>query len=345
MRRVFLLSSATGPNDTATILAGGLPTDRFQTAIGYVPQDRYLDPRGWTEFRRTLSDFSADVVHAFGHTAVRTAVVAAHHTLYRRPAVVASAVALPTNGTFRWLSKLAVRMADRVTDETEAGADRFRKLGVAAERLVVIPPGVHSPTTILDPVQFRREHDIPDDGRLIVAAGSYDSAEGMKSAVWAFDVAKYAHTDLYLILVGDGPERRRVERFARGIAPDDYRVRFVESPDNLPAVFGLADVAWVMYARGGAQTALAAMSAGVPVVASASPDLASVIDDGVTGRLAPLTDRVLFAKLTHELLGAPAEGKKRADAGRAAAAEFTPGRLIERFAALYDDLHRSGETG
>lgn len=341
-RRVFLLTSDAGPSGAARLvaaLAEGLPRDRFVVSVCDLPTERRIDPRRWLELRRTLTAFDPDVLHAVGPAAVRLAGLL-KRTGGRRPAMVATSADRAEAGLARWLIWFPLRSADRVTARTSAEADRYRALGVRDDQLTVIPPGVSPPSGALDPCRFRRDLDIPDDGRLVIAAGRFDAEAGLRSAVWAFDVAKYAHPDLYLVLVGDGQDRRRVERFARGLGYDDYRVRFAGSRDDLPAVFALAEVVWVTHERGGVQTALEALAAGVPVVAVNTPDLAATVEDGVSARLVPPADRVRLAAVTHELLGSPAEARRLADAGRTRAAEFPPGRLLERFAALYDDLTR-----
>jgi glycosyltransferase involved in cell wall biosynthesis len=341
MRHILILNSGVGPSDPhriTTTLADGLPRDRFRVTVESVPAGRRFDPRSWSEFRRTVASADPNVLHAIGPGAVRAAAVLRRLSRGKRPAVIATAINMVEPGVAGWLTRLALRSADRVTVRTPAEADRFRALGVTPERLVVIPPAVLPIAEPLDPVRFRRELDIPETGRLVVAAGQFDGPVGLKSAAWAFDIVKYAHPDLYLVVVGDGPDRRGVERFSRGLGQDDYRVRFAGVRADLPAVFGLADVAWVLYEWGGVQTALEALIAGVPVVAVHTPDLAAIVETGVSGRLVPPADRVRLAALTHDLLTAPADARKLADAGRVRAAEFTPGRLLERFAALYDDL-------
>lgn len=364
MRRVFLFSSDPGPSGPAALvgrLAAGLPRDRFEVRVGVVGGAGKLlgdasrspdgagpvlirwrwpvDPRGWAELRRTVTAFEPDILHAVGPGAVRLAGLLLRSSRTRRPVLVASGADRPVAGAVRWLTRYGLRSAARVTARTPAEAGRYKALGVPAERITVIPPGVSPPLFAPDADQVRKSLGIPDGGRLVVAAGRFDAAAGLKSAVWAFDVVKYAHPDLYLVLAGDGPERPRLERFARGLAADDFRVRFAGERAELPALLKSAEVAWVTHERGGVQTALEAMAGGVPVVAARTPDLLSVIEDGVTGRLVPPSDRVRLAAITHELLGSPEEARRLGAAGRdRVAAEFPPGRLIERFAALYDDL-------
>ena len=251
--------------------------------------------------------------------------------------MVASGADRPGNGARGWLARRGLSAAARVTARTPAEADRYKALGVS--RVVVIPPGVGPAAPPADPAALRAELGVPPAARLVVAAGRFDAAAGLRTAVWAFDVLKYVGQDVFLLLVGDGPERGREERFARAVGFDDYRVRFAGSRADVPAVLALAAVVWLTHDRGGVQTALEAMAAGVPVVGVDTPDLGSVVADGVSGRLAPAGDRVRLAAVTQELLDRPADARRLGDAGRdRAGREFPAGRMVERYAAVYDDL-------
>jgi glycosyltransferase involved in cell wall biosynthesis len=188
-----------------------------------------------------------------------------------------------------------------------------------------VPPARPLP----DPAEFRRAHDIPADARLVIAAGE------LRAAVWAFEVLKYPTPDLYLVLAGNGPERGPAERFARALGFDDYRVRFTA---DVPAALGLADVAWVTSPRGGVTSALEAMAAGRPVVAAHTPELAEVVEDGVTGRLAPPADPVRLAAVTAELLGDPDQARRLGAAGRERAGQFPVAAASDRWSRLYERL-------
>jgi glycosyltransferase involved in cell wall biosynthesis len=321
MPRVFYLMSerdTTGPRVA-------LPGDRFAVERGCAAD-------GFHKLRAALTRFAPDVLHAVGPAAARLA------RLLARPAkVVASDVA-----EAGWFTRRALRSADRVIAATHAEAARYHAFGVPRERTIIIPPGVEAAPAPPDAVAFRRAWNIPDTGRLIIAAGRFDASAGLRSAVWAFDVLKYVVPDLYLVLVGDGPEREPLERFARSLGFDDYRVRFTGWRDDLPALFGLAEVAWVTHERGGVSVALQALAAGRPVVAARTPELAEVIADGVTGRLVAPTDRVGRAAVTRELLSDPAPARRLGDAGRERAVKQYPAAATaERFAELYEELASS----
>jgi glycosyltransferase involved in cell wall biosynthesis len=351
----------TGPGWLPAVLAPAL-RDRFRVAVGSLspvkgplvdplaaadtppaglPVRHALDWNGLARVRKWVTAFGPHVLHAVGPKAARVAWLLTRPRVgvTPRPSVVVTAADRPGDGLAGWLTRRAIRSADGVTAATHAEAERYRRHGARPERVVVVPPGVPPAPASPDPVAFRRSLGVPDAGRLVLAAGRFDAADGLRSAVWAFDVVKYAAPDLYLVLIGDGPERDRLERFGKALGFDDYRVRFAGDRPDFPALAALAEVVWVTHERGGTAVALAGMAAGRPVVGVRTPDLAEVVEDGATGRLVAAGDRVQLAAVTNELLERPDLARSLGEAGRArAAAGFSAAGMVDRFVRLYDGL-------
>jgi glycosyltransferase involved in cell wall biosynthesis len=366
MTRVFHLASDLGPNAAAkqlSLVVPALPADRFAQAVGVLgsgqpfggpvaaagidlvrlPLRHAIDANGLLAVARTVRTFRPDVVHAWGPLAARASALLSLPRVGLTPAppVVVSGCTGAEPGSAGWFTRRVLKRAAAVTATSVAEADRVRTAaGVVATR---IPPAVGPTPTPPDRSAFRQSLAIPEDARIVMAAGRFEIASGMKTAAWAFDVLKYTAPDLFLVLVGDGPDRERVARFSRAIGFDDNRVRFAGSRPDAAALVGLADVAWVTHARGGVNFALEAMAAGVVVIALHNPDLAEVIRDGATGRLVPAGDRVRLAAVTDDLLGDPSARERLRAAGRAEAeTRFAVGPVVERFAAVYHDVTKAG---
>lgn len=362
MTRVLFLVPDLGASDAAAVvslLAARLPADRFTSVVGlltptaglpcgdWVTMPLHLrgpfDALGWWRRWNTLRTCTPDVIHAFGLDAVRTAQLAVlpGRGSRVRPKRVASFTGPISDGMDRWFTRLTLRAADRVVVSSQPESDRMAAIGVPADRVTVVPPGVATPLPAPDPIAFRRSLDIPDTARLVMAAGGFDAAAGLRTAVWAFDVVKYVAPDLYLVLIGDGPDRNRVERFGQAIGFDDYRIRFAGVRPDLSAVLRLAEIVWVTHDRGGVRIALDAMAAGRPVVAASTPDLAAVITDGVTGRLVGPRDRVRLAAVSHELLEHPdVAARLGATAQDRVVERFPVEGMVTRYAQVYDELSR-----
>lgn len=335
-------------------LAAGLSSDRFRVEVGVLgPVDtavaeplreagvtvlalglrRGIDLRGLRRLRRVVAAANPDVLHAWGAAAVRAA------RLVPGPRLVASA-AEPEAGPLGWLTGRLLRRADRVAAATRAEGDRLHRLGVRSDRLTLIPPGVFPAPRPPDRAAFLRELGLRPTARLVMTAGPLPPGGGeLKAAVWAFDILRYDFSDLHLLVFGAGPGRGDLEAFGRALAFDDLRVRVVVPPPNLPAVLGLAEVVWVLRDRGGAVPAAAAMAAGRPVVGWDTPDLAEVVEDGVTGRLADRREKAQVAARTYGLLADPAAADILGAAGRTRAVERNAAaRVVEQYARVYGEL-------
>lgn len=362
---LFFLASDLGPTGATrqlSLLAPALPRDRFRVEVGVfgpgtgpvaealtragipvhpIPLRHLFDVSGIRSLRRVVAAANPAVIHAWGPAAVRLSrlVTSARPEGGTTPRLVVSGAAHAPGGFTGWLTARALRRADRIVPGTRAEGERYRRLGVRAERLTRISPGVAVPDSAPDPTALRHEFGLPPSARIVLAAGRLDPAAGLKNAVWAFDVLKYESPDLHLVVCGDGPDRDRLDTFGKALAFDDYRVRFVGSRADLPRLFPLAEAVWVTHERGGVNLALEAMAAGRPVVGWQTPELGEVVAEGETGFLVPVGDRIQLSAKTRALLEDPASAARVGAAGRARAAEkFGVSRMAEQFARLYGEI-------
>ena len=97
---------------------------------------------------------------------------------------------------------------------------------------------------------------------------------------------------LELLVLGDGPERARLERQARALGLSD-RVRFLGAGtrDDVIRLFRGADVALLTSAwENLPHTLLEALAVGTPVIATAVGGIPEVVRDGENGLLVPAGD-------------------------------------------------------
>ncbi|MFN7956502.1 MAG: glycosyltransferase family 4 protein [bacterium] len=125
------------------------------------------------------------------------------------------------------------------------------------------------------------------------------------------------HPDAVGVVVGEGPERARLEAAARALGIES-RVRFAGFvPDGeLSAWYRLASVyLHTAHDESFGLTVLEAGSLGVPVVAVREGGVLETIEDGVTGVLAPAAAEAL-ADAVHGLLAEPARAAALGDTAR-----------------------------
>jgi N-acetyl-alpha-D-glucosaminyl L-malate synthase BshA len=148
-----------------------------------------------------------------------------------------------------------------------------------------------------------------------------------------------------LVLIGDGPERERALDHARqiGIMGRTYFLGKQAAIENYFAVSDLL-VFPSEYESFGV-TALEAMSAGTPVVATQGSGLGEVMVDGVTGHLCPVGDVEAFTAAALDILKNPEKAKAMSQAGRERAeANFTPCRVVCQYLGIYRQVINEGIT-
>lgn len=148
---------------------------------------------------------------------------------------------------------------------------------------------------------FRDSLGIPVGARIAVAINPFVPATGLKDAIWSTDLIKCVRDDFHLLILGSGPQRWRLDRFANQTKTND-RIHFVKDI-SAAELLGHADLLWqTSRIDTDPSIVLLAMSLGVPVVGT---DLAShrqLVVEGETGYLITPGGRADLARRTQLIL-------------------------------------------
>jgi glycosyltransferase involved in cell wall biosynthesis len=246
----------------------------------------------------------------------------------------------PAGNSLNRLDAWLLRRADVLIANTQAEAEWYRRQGLPPEKVTVIPPGVRaeSPSASTD---LRQSLGLPADGRLLVCVGPLEQHKGFEDAIWAFDILKFLHENLHLLLIGEGSHCSRLEQFARNVRGASH-IHFVGHQSDVAGLLAQADIVWIpSRVPAGLNAALEATAMGRPVVASCLPALAEIVTDGVTGLLVPPGDKVALARATRQLLDDPRKSQLLGEAGRKrATCQFACGQITERFENMYERISR-----
>lgn len=120
-----------------------------------------------------------------------------------------------------------------------------------------------------------------------------------------------------LLIVGDGPARPEVEAAFAGLGPDRLRYLGEQAPENLRDLYAAGDLlVWPAVNEAYGMALLEAQATGLPVVSARTGGVPAVVEDGVTGLLAPPEDPIRFTAAVKALLQDP--GKRQGFATAAA---------------------------
>ncbi|MHB1071845.1 MAG: glycosyltransferase [Gemmatimonadaceae bacterium] len=290
------------------------------------------DPFAVRRLRRAIRDLGVGIVHAHtGHTVSLGALA----TLGMRiPLVVARRVdfRLRDNVGTRW----KYHRAAAVIAISHAVADVVARSGIPRGRLHVVPDGAD---------RRRQIHPASDAtlGALGVPAGAplvvqVSQLVGHKDPVtFARAVARARRRvpALHALLVGDGPLRVAVEAARHELGLED-RLHVTGYRTDADALLARADVVTLSSKEEGMGSVLLdALHLGKPIAATAAGGIPEVIEDGVSGLLAPVGNADALGGRIADLLTDRALAQRLAAGAAARADQFSVDRMVERTIAVY----------
>jgi L-malate glycosyltransferase len=233
---------------------------------------------------------------------------------------------------------LASRHADRVLANALCIRDLAIREGVEPDRIVVVRNGV-------DLAEFDRaarrapEAPAPEAGAVVCIANMHHPVKGQTDLLMAMKEVLRARPDAHLVLVGDGVRRPHLEAIARQLGIAD-RCHLVGHRLDAPSILSRAAVAVsASYAEGISNAILEAMSARLPVVATAVGGSPELVRDGVNGFLVPPGAPAALARGLLDLLANAQLRKRMGEKGRRIVErEFSVEQMRASYDALYEDL-------
>jgi glycosyltransferase involved in cell wall biosynthesis len=242
----------------------------------------------------------------------------------------------------RMQRRLALRVAAGLSGAVVAVSETLRRhlsrdLWMRASRIAAIPNGARlSPiTTSL----LRAELHLTDADQLAVAVGNLYPVKGHGHLLEAFGLLAARFPRLHVAIAGRGELEQRLRARARVLRVED-RFHLLGLRSDIGNVLAGADVFVLPSLSEGVPLALIeAMLAARPVVATTVGEVPIVLNGGRAGVLVPPGDATALADALGRLLSDPAQARTLSAAAAARAAdEYTLGRMVERYTALYAKL-------
>lgn len=199
------------------------------------------------------------------------------------------------------------------------------------ERIAVIPNAVPG-----DGFQYAAEPGSADRGHCrLVYVGALAEEKGVDIAIRSLA----ATPDAELVVVGDGPDRTRLEALAGHAAGG--RIDFAGSVED-PKPFLRAASLFVFPSRGGDSMPAALIEAGLSGLPSLTTPVGSIADivvDGETGRVVPIGDQSAFDTALVDLVTSPPTRRRMGRAARERCLEhFTIDRVAPRWLEVLESV-------
>jgi len=325
-----------GAEKQLSLLARGLDNEVFDTTVIALtrtgPLERELvdagipvvsigkrgkfDPLAWWRLCNALKRLKPDIVHtwlfaanAYGRSAARSA---------RVPVILGSERSVdPWKGSWqlaidRYLAKCTLG----ITTNSRGVVDFYAGHGIPRELFHVIPNGIphRDPAHEITREEAFRRLGIDPTRKLILSIGRLWPQKGYKDLIWSAETLRVLRGDTSFAILGEGPERARLEEFRDNVRAAS-EVYLVGHRDDAMQILPHADLLWngSLY-EGQSNVILEAMQSRVLVMASDIPGNRDLVQDEVTGILFPVGDVDRLMRVSHQLLDDPEARRRMIDA-------------------------------
>ncbi|GAA0668953.1 glycosyltransferase [Natronoarchaeum mannanilyticum] len=351
--------SVGGAEQTLVDLANNIDTDQYEVTVWTIVDDgplvaelnedvhyRTLDAAGkWDfgvllQFAQTARQERPDIVQSFlffDNVLARLATVVTPKTT-----CITGVREVPDSRPLlrAFIDRLTLPLSDLVVSNSQAGAEHIVNHGAKEEQVAVVPNGRDvekyaqgcASNELYESLSL--DQDCPIVGtvsRLVERKGHYDLLD-------AWPAVLNTHSEAQLLLVGDGPERDALERYAeeRGCSKS---VIFAGQRDDIPALLDAMDVfVFPSHYEGLPGALLEAMCAGLPIVTTPVDGCSELVDDEKHGIHVPSQNSSALGKAVRELL----DNEDRAStlgiaAQQRARNNYSINVMVDSFEALYEN--------
>ncbi|HWO93559.1 MAG TPA: glycosyltransferase [Dehalococcoidia bacterium] len=319
---------------------GSIPRARVHVLADLPALSKARYPLEAPRLRALLEHIEPDLVHALHVTSYGFVAALAR----ARPLVVSAwgydILQAPRRTPLHaWMTRFALSQAQAITATGEALATATRRFAPAGRAVHVVPYGI-------DLDRFAPADD--DRGKstdeasapIIGSVKALLPTKGFPYLIKAMPLILERHPNARLVLIGEGPERPRLDRLIASLrlenhvelpgelpnseVPDQLRCMDVYVQPSLTESFGVS--------------ALEASACGLPVVATDVEGGRDIVRHGETGLLVPPGDARALASAILRLLDDPALAKRMGEAGRRFVRErYNWPDNAARMAAIYNE--------
>ncbi len=251
-------------------------------------------------------------------------------------------VAEPRRSWRLWADRLTDRLVDRHVCVSRSVAQfALEKARLPAEKLVVIPNAADLRRYPARKAADLRSCGIAAGRRVVSCVGRLDRQKGLPWLIRTAPAWLDRLPDADLLLVGEGPLRRKLEGLCRGSEVSD-RIHFAGWRGDVPEILAASDLlvlpsAW----EGMPKVVLEAMASRLPVVATDVEGVRELLGPGAGDQTVQYADSKAFAEKVVALMensqraaGTGEENRRRAEH------KFSIPRMVTAYEQLWETLLR-----
>jgi glycosyltransferase involved in cell wall biosynthesis len=252
---------------------------------------------------------------------------------------------------YNQLDRWSLPAAKRVLTVSEPFRRELMGRGVAPERIDVVHNAIDPQWGLRPeaPAALRAKLGIGPEKRVLLIVGRLSSEKDHRTLLEAMQRLQGSVPPPHLLIVGDGPERSRIEEAVRALGLTGAVTLAGQVPSAEP-YYGVADICVLSSLSEGSPNALLeAMAAGVPVVATTVGGIPEMVTHGESALLIQPRDCQAMTSAIAALLAGPELARRLAARARELVLErHSPQartrRLVEIYGRLAADAAASGSV-
>lgn len=239
---------------------------------------------------------------------------------------------------YNQLDRWSLRRADRIITVSRAFARQLARIA-REDRITVLHNSINIDSLAsISPEEarsLREKLDIATDERVLLAVGRLSHEKGHADLISAFGLIVKAHPQTKLVIVGDGPERERLEHQAASSGLGN-RIIFTGQISDAPVYYRMAD-AFVLpsHSEGSPNVLLEAMAASLPVVATRVGGVPEIANDEESALLVTARDAQSIADAVIRLLADKELAQRLVAAARERVKDYSPESRLQTLLEIY----------
>ena len=290
-------------------------------------------------------------IHLLHSFSVLAGLVATVYSKFMRIPVIASTIRNSKDATLALYLSVRIQsfLADRFVSNSRAGfTTRFKKM---RKNFRVIHNGIDLNMFEVDETEVRAvrsRYRLKDFDYIISMIASLTNKKDHDTLLEAFTLVLDSKPNSLLLVVGDGPERERLEKKTIDLSIEE-NVVFTGYLHNIFAILANTHISVLMtnpvkHLEGVPNCILESMAMGVPVIASCGGGTNEVIENDVNGILTEPQNVRELATCIKRILDDDIIRKRFGEAGRECVTKkFGYERYINKYVTLYNELiHLNG---
>ena len=304
----------------------------------------YYNPTKIVKLSNHLRKSKIDIIHTHGYFASTFARMAA---ILARTPVILTHIHTAYYG-FRKRNILIERFLSIFTDKIICVSNSTREFvekieGIDVNKTCLIYNGtessnIHTPSTSVDRTSLALS---PEDFVIITVASLMEN-KGHHHLLDAINILSKKYRSIWLLIVGDGPLRSRLEEYAKSLKISS-RIVFTGLRKDVHSLLYLSDlfILCPIEREGLGVSIIEAMSMGIPVIGTSIGGIPELIENQVNGLLVPPCNSYELAVAIEKLFVDKDQRIKMAEkAKRKYEQNFTALKMVKHVELLYDGLSK-----